>query len=252
MKRRTFLLVTALTIALPGVARSQIPERFNNLQVLDPGIARDSLIQVMRGFAFALGVRCEHCHMMGENGSFSGADFPADDKLTKRRARFMLRMVEQLNGPILAELPMDSASAPPVRVECKTCHRGRPTPRLLHHELELAYDDGGAAAAAARYRELRDGFATSGAYDFGEWEFTEWARRLDPPEDAIALLELNLEFHPESSPIASLIAGRYEQLGDLDSAVEWMEKAVELAPDSGFARRELERLRGLREDEGGM
>lgn len=251
MRGRTVLLAAGLALAAPGGASSQIPERFTNLQVLDRDISRDSLIQIMRGFAFSLGVRCEHCHVTRAGGSFEGADFAADDKLPKRRARFMLRMVEQLNGTILAELPSDEPSAPPVRVECKTCHRGRPKPYLLHHELQRAYEEGGAAAAATRYRELREDFATAGAYDFGEWEFTEWSRRLESTEDAIALLEVNFEFHPESSSIASLIAGAHERLGDLDAAVEWMARAAELAPDGGFARRELERLRGLRSaDEG--
>jgi hypothetical protein len=238
-------LLNAAIAAAPAPAGAQIPDSFTNLQVFDPEIPRDSLIQIMRGFSFALGVRCEHCHALGEDGDFQGSDFAADDKLAKRRARFMLRMVEELNGPLLGGIPMDASSEPPVRVECKTCHRARPRPLLLHHELQRAYETGGAGAAEARYRELRDRFVTRGAYDFGEWEFTEWARRLESTEDVIAMLMVNFEFYPESTSIATLLAGSYEQLGDLSRAIEWMEKAVELAPDNPFAVRELDRLRGL-------
>lgn len=245
MAKRLLLLVMSALPCAPAGAASQIPERFTNLRVLDDDIPRDSLVQIMRGFSFSLGVPCEHCHVLGEDGSFEGADFAADDKLPKRRARFMLRLVDQLNGPLLADLPADETSPPPVRVECKTCHRARPRPLLLHHELQQAYEAGGAPAAEARYRELREGFGMRGAYDFGEWEFTEWARRLESTEDAVALLQVNLEFHPESSAIPTLIAGGFERLGDIVSAVRWMERAVEVAPGNSFAVRELERLRGL-------
>lgn len=241
------LVASAHLVASAAPADAQIPDSFTNLQVLDEDLPRDSLTQIMRGFAFSLGVRCEHCHVMGEGGSFQGANFAADDKLAKQRARFMLRLVDQLNGPLLADLPMEAGSSPPVRVECKTCHRGRPKPLLLHHELQAAYDAGGAPAAETRYRELREAFGTRGAYDFGEWEFTEWARGLESTEDAIALLTVNFEFHPESSSVASLIAGGYEQLGDLGEAVAWMERAVEVAPNSRFAATELERLRAAAE-----
>ncbi|HSM36866.1 MAG TPA: c-type cytochrome [Longimicrobiales bacterium] len=249
MSRYSIALLALLVSPLPAAA--QIPETLSNLQVFDQDIPRDSLIQIMRGFSFALGVRCEHCHVLGEGGSFQGADFPADDKLPKARARFMLRMVEQLNGPILSGLPMDADSDPPVAIECKTCHRGQPRPVLLHHELQQAYDTGGAAAAEARYRELRANFGDRGAFDFGEWEFTEWARRLASTEDAIALQKVNFEFHPQSASIASLIAGGYEELGDLGQAVAWMERAVEVAPQNRFAAQELERLRGLASEAGG-
>jgi hypothetical protein len=233
----------------PSPAATQIPDTFTNLQVLDEDIPRDSLIEIMRGFSFALGVRCEHCHVLREGGSFGGADFAADDKLPKARARFMLRMVEQLNGPILAGLPMDAESDPPVAIECKTCHRARPRPVLLHHELQEAYEAGGAERAQARYRELREDFGLRGAFDFGEWEFTEWARRLTSTEDAAALLAVNFEFHPSSRFLASLIAANYEELGDIDQAIAWMEKAVEIAPDNASAVQELERLRGLQAGE---
>ena len=245
------LVAVSAAFASPVDVSAQIPENFSNLQVLDEDIPRDSLIQIMRGFSFALGVRCEHCHVLGEGGSFDGSDFAADDKLPKARARFMLRMVEQLNGPVLAGLPMDADSDPPVAIECKTCHRARPRPVLLHHELQEAYDAGGADAAEARYRELRENFATRGAFDFGEWEFIEWARRLTSTEDAIALLKVHFEFHPRSSSIASLIAGGYEELGDIGQAIAWMETAVEVAPGNRFAVQELERLRGLEAGAGG-
>jgi thioredoxin reductase len=41
----------------------QIPDKFTNLKVLPKDISKQELQSTMRGFAFALGVRCEHCHV---------------------------------------------------------------------------------------------------------------------------------------------------------------------------------------------
>src|SRR5688572_29248204 len=91
-------LATALVLAAaPARAAGQIPEKFENLQYFPKDIARDSLVQTMRGFSFALGVRCQYCHAGGDGVSFQGVNFASDDKPTKRNARFMLRMVDSLN-----------------------------------------------------------------------------------------------------------------------------------------------------------
>jgi hypothetical protein len=37
--------------------------------------------------------------------SFEGVNFALDDKVAKRNARFMLRMVDSLNSQVLAGLP---------------------------------------------------------------------------------------------------------------------------------------------------
>src|SRR5690349_6867594 len=85
----------ALT-AFTQPASAQIPEKFENLQYFPKDIPRDTLVNVMRGFSFALGVRCQFCHAGGDGVSFQGVNFASDDKVTKRNARFMLRMVDSL------------------------------------------------------------------------------------------------------------------------------------------------------------
>ena len=44
----------------------QIPDKFTNLKVLPADASRAEVVRVMRGFASALGVRGNHCHV-GEN-----------------------------------------------------------------------------------------------------------------------------------------------------------------------------------------
>ena len=45
---------------------AQIPDEFQNLRVLPTDISRDSLLRVTRDFSFALGVRCQYCHVGGD------------------------------------------------------------------------------------------------------------------------------------------------------------------------------------------
>ena len=40
-----------------------------------------ALIQRMREFSFALGVRCQHCHAGGNGVSLEGVSFKSDDRL---------------------------------------------------------------------------------------------------------------------------------------------------------------------------
>ena len=97
------------------------PEKTENLQVLPEDIGPDELSATMRGFAMALGVRCEHCHDDTNGNRLSEIDFPADTKETKEIARLMLKMVHRINSEELAELDEDRPER--VQVTCVTCHR---------------------------------------------------------------------------------------------------------------------------------
>lgn len=242
-------LVTAVLVAIAGSgvalgpAGAQVPTEFRNLDVLPEDISRDSLVQLMRSFSFATGLRCEGCHVMGENGSFQGARFHLDDKLTKRRARYMLQMVNRLNDEILPGLP--ERDTPALRVECKTCHRGIRKPYLLRTELRTVIDTGGVEAAVARYRELRKGAMDEGIYDFGVWEMNELARQLESDgmvAEAAVMLELNEEFHPRDASIPRTLGPLYEELGRTEDAVAAYRRALGLSPGH---RPSLERLEAL-------
>ena len=58
-------------------AREQFPDQFTNLKVLPKDTSKEDLQATMRGFAFALGVRCEYCHVE-KKAPEKGFDFPAD------------------------------------------------------------------------------------------------------------------------------------------------------------------------------
>ena len=236
-----------LVLAAPQPIQAQIPSSFTNLQYLSPDISRDSLLTVMRKFSFALGVRCQYCHVGGDGISFEGVRFESDEDPDKRKARFMLRLVDNLNRQVLPLMP--NRDDPPLRMECKSCHRGQAKPMLLTQELRQVLDLHGADSAGARYRELREASGMRGAFDFGQWEMNTLAEDLareGRPRDAIAMYRLNAEHFPRSLSIHLAVAELHEELSDTTSAIEAYERVLELRPDLPQAQERLNALRGGR------
>lgn len=226
-----------------GVA-AQFPKP-ENLQVLPKDIAIDSLTQIMRGFSFALGVRCQYCHVGGDGVSFEGVVFKSDEKPAKRKARHMLRMVDQINTQLLANL--ESKADPPVNVQCVTCHRGSALPKTLEQVLAEVIKTEGIPAAVQRYKELRENTMPSGRFNFGEWSINELGRKLAAAGDttaAIAMFELNQEYYPRSVSIDLFIAELHRGRGDTVKAIERYRKALEKDPNNQHAKTRLAELGG--------
>ena len=239
----TKALAIALLCAAPAAAQTpQPPWKGENLQFYPKDVSRPTLIQNMREFSFALGVRCQYCHTGGDGISFEGVVFASDEKPAKVKARAMLRMVDELNNVTLTKLP--SRAEPRVQVECATCHRGLPLPKSLQTTLLETINKDGVPAAVARYRELRQNL-TAGLYNFGEWEMNELARRLSQAgktDAAIAMLELNGEFNPQSGDIEFLIAELHRTRGERDKAIARYRAALAKAPQHQGAKQRLSEL----------
>lgn len=239
---RLRLLMLAAGLALTGSVKidAQIPEKFENLQVLPKDVTRAVLVQRMRELSFALSVRCQHCHAGGDGVSFEGVDFKSDDKPAKKKARQMMKMVEEINTRLLPAVP-DRAD-PPVRVDCVTCHHGLALPKTLAQTLTETIAKEGAPAAAAQYRKLREETALSGRYDFGEWSMNELARQLHEKKDtasAVAMLELNGEFNPKSASIDMMLGELHRERGERDKAIARYKLALEKNPKMEEARKRL-------------
>ena len=240
-------LAAAVVLALVTAASAQQPPetpwKGKNLQYFPGTISRDTLTQRMREFSFALNVRCQYCHSGGDGVSFDGVDFASDDKAAKRNARVMLRMTDQINTSLLAQVT--PRADPKVTVECVTCHRGRRQPKSLQTVLfEIAMTDG-PAAAVAKYRELRGSDTLSGTYNFGEWEINELARRLAEAKNtaaAIAVLDMNGEFNPKSADIDVLIGELHMDRGERDLALARYKKALEKNPNHPRAKTRIAEL----------
>ena len=235
--------VTRLAAVAPAAGQQPTPWKGKNLQYFPVDITRDALVQRMREFSFALGVRCQHCHSGGDGISFDGVDFSSDDKPAKLKARAMLRMTDEINTTLLPKVP--SRAEPRVAVECATCHHGIPLPRSLQTTLfEIATTEG-APAAVARYRALRSSDTLTGKYNFGEWEINELARRLaeaKKPEAAIALLEMNGEFYPKSPAIDYQIGELRLAGGDRDKALASFRQALAKSPDDARLKARIAEL----------
>jgi tetratricopeptide (TPR) repeat protein len=244
------ILIAVLAVApFARSAEAQIPQKFENLKVLPKSIARDSLIQVMRGFALQLGVRCTYCHATEPKPAGAAADAPekvifkSDDKIQKRKARFMMQMVAKLNDKILPDLPGDRHD-PRVVMRCVTCHRGSPLPQALDAVLTDIIDKHGVDSAIARYKELREDME-SGRYDFSEWSVNELARTLagnGKQDAAIAMLEMNEGYNPKSADIDFALGGLYLAKGNKDSAVAHYRAATTKRPQDTRSKHKLDSL----------
>jgi tetratricopeptide (TPR) repeat protein len=189
----------------------------------------------MQAIAQALGVTCGYCHV-AERGSNT-------PEPKKDIARAMMAMTRDINGRIQAATGLPANQA--VEVQCVTCHRGVPIPRPLSDILSGTLKDKGAPAAIDQYRELRKQFYGREAYDFGEDTLIGVARSVTQirPSDSIALLQLNLEFFPRSAATYAEIGFAYTRKLDDDSAIQNLEKALEIEPNNGIIRGQLEQLK---------
>lgn len=237
-------LALPLFIAFAAPAEGQIPQKFENLQILPKDIARDSLITVMRGFALSLGVRCQYCHV--ENpGAAPGSlnlNFASDERTTKQKARFMLRMVDSLNRFVLPRVP--DRHEPTVTVGCVTCHRGVSTPMTIETVLLQTVDRAGADSAVARYRALRADMA-NGSWDFTELPVSEAARTLGLQgnyDAALRLLAMNQEFYPNSVNIDFQIAELLITKGERDAGIARLRAVLTKNPNNQRARARLQQL----------
>jgi hypothetical protein len=246
MRYRLLPIVAALVLIGPASAQTpqpQTPWKGKNLKYFPADISRDTLTQRMREFSFALGVRCQYCHAGGNGITFDGVDFPSDEKAAKKKARAMLRMVDQVNKTLLPDVP--SRAEPRVDVECVTCHRGLPLPKTLQTTLLEIVNKEGVAAAVTRYRALRRDDMVSGRYNFGEWEINELARRLlaaNDPASAIAILEMNGEYYPKSAAIDFQLGELHRMRGERDQALQSYRAALEKAPDLEVAKKRIEEM----------
>lgn len=243
--RATLVLLAASCLAVPKPSRAQVPRKFKNLKVLPKDISRRELFETMRGFAQGLGVHCSACHVGQEGKPLSTYDFASDKKWMKRDARVMLRMVETINGSILPKLPQ--RDTPNVAVTCSTCHRGVRRPEPIEQIVAETIRTRGVDSALAEYRALRKQYYGAAAYDFTDRPLLELSQRLARGQrtaDALRLLQLSLQFNPESAPSYFAVGRIHEQQGDKQAAIEAYRKTLEIAPGFRPAKERLDSLSG--------
>lgn len=235
-------VAAAIVLVAAGAAMAQVPDEFQNLKVLPKDIDKRELINTMKGFALALGVRCQHCHVGEEGMPLDEFDFVSDQKPAKNVARVMLEMTREINQTFLPRTGREEL----LRVSCATCHHGQARPQTLEEVLAGAVAEDGVEAALARYRELRERYYGSSTYDFSERALTSLAERLvgeQKVSEAIAFLELNTELYPDSAMSYFYLGELHGRSGEKAKAIASFEKALELNPQNPVVRQKLERLK---------
>ena len=238
---RILVLCLFATPATPSVAG--LWDDPQNLEVLPGDISPDELRETMRSFATSTGSRCFTCHVGEVEADLGTYEFTLDDKEPKRKARHMIRMVNDINASLEAGLGKPAAEL--VRVECATCHRGRAKPEMLDDVIERTYREHGMGAAIAEYRGLRDRYYGDYAFDFSPRPLLMLAERLAADEDydaAVRFLDLNMEFHPDSARTLQVKAQVQAAAGDRAAARASLLEAIELEPDDPWTRQLLDNL----------
>jgi tetratricopeptide (TPR) repeat protein len=189
----------------------------------------------MQEIGQALGVRCDYCHSAPRG---SGQPEPK-----KEIALAMMAMTRDLNAKV------QEATGKPAnettRVECATCHRGVPIPQPLSAIILKTVGEKGGAAAVEQYRDLRKQYYARATYDFSEDALLDMVQRVvqGKPDDAMALLRMNLEFNPQSARTYALLGFAYTRKVDDTSAIANLEKSLELDPTNAMVRGQLEQLK---------
>jgi hypothetical protein len=252
-----------IVLSAQGGGQGRGGEPPKNLQVLPKDTPRNQVTALMRTFAMGLGVRCEHCHTeapqaaaaadaaaqpaggRGGRGGGPQLDYALDDKETKKIAREMMKMVQDINGKYL---PLTGRTFTDLtRVTCETCHHGLAKPRTLRAALTEAVEAKGSDSAIALYRALRLRYFGSAAYDFSELTLNEAGGQIaqNPAnrQAGIAILKLNLEFFPQSVPTLQNLANVSVAAGDTAGAIDALTKALAIQPDNNQVRNFLQRLK---------
>jgi tetratricopeptide (TPR) repeat protein len=232
-----------MILAAMGSAAADVPEKFTNLTVLPKDLGKRELLDVMRDFSEALGVGCDHCHAKNAEGSAQDLDYASDALEPKRIARNMVTMVREIN----AKLPDVTGRRLPTNVRCVTCHSGVERPEGLDQILTTLAVKQGVDQAVQRYKELRQKYYGSGAYDFSPATLNGVAEKLtrlrNDLDGAIVLVKLNLEYAPDVARTHVMLGQLHVEKGDKAAAVASFERALALEPDNRWAKQALERVK---------
>ncbi len=120
------------------VKDSRPQPQWKNLKVLPQDISRDSLFDLMHGYANALAVQCGYCHAPRKDNPRK-LDFSSDAKIEKEIARGMIRMTNEINEKYFKPHFPDPKPKQVQVINCVVCHRGTSNPELYLSRMSSMY-----------------------------------------------------------------------------------------------------------------
>lgn len=226
-------------LLLTNFSFAQIPDQFTNLQLLPKDINKRELINIMRNFTGALGVRCNYCHA-GKEGieaspnDLSTIDFASDKIPAKDITRVMMKMTSNINDEHLTQISEASKS---VNISCETCHKGMPAPpEKIEEILFKEINEKGGESAFNKYKELREKFYGNYVYNFSFKPLTvlsEKLRNAKKNSETVTFLSKYISNYDNNSWNAYMeIGNAYFDDEKLEEAKMNYEKALEISPDN--------------------
>ncbi len=244
---KALLALSGLAALAPGALAAQTagrwpPDSLINTQVIPRTTPVVQVIGTMRNITFALGVRCQFCHVGEEGMPLERFDFASDEKRTKLVARQMMRMVQEISRRIDTLPAHQDHRHAAVQVTCTTCHRGVTRPVPLPEILVDAGTAAGADSALRAYQALRGRYYGRDAYDFSESALSIAAFRLGRAgkfDEAFALLRRNEELFPGSSAMYVFRGNITLMKGDTAAAAAAFREAIRRDSTNNEARGRL-------------
>jgi tetratricopeptide (TPR) repeat protein len=235
---------SAVFLFCSSISSTQIPDRFENLQILPKDIPKKELVDIMRSYTRALGESCEYCHV-GKGRDLSTFTFASDEKPQKKTARAMIQMAQAINEQYLRQIP--SSPETKITVNCATCHHGQARPEAIEDIVRTKLNEEGLDTAIRKYRELRDQYYGGYVFDFTEGPLNRLSIELSEKgklPDAISLLKLNSEFHSASARLEFLYGDVLLKSGMKEEALMHYRKSLSIEPDNELLKKKVEELSG--------
>ncbi|MCW3082139.1 c-type cytochrome [Segetibacter sp.] len=130
--KKTLLIATLVCLISLSFAFQQTQVKYENLKVLPKNTTKKEMDSIMRHFSMSLGVRCNFCHVRG-NDAQRTMNFASDSSKNKIVARNMFKMMNKINKKYFKPDDDDNrnlannANRIP-QVSCYSCHHGKEHP----------------------------------------------------------------------------------------------------------------------------
>lgn len=131
MKKTLVIAILVCSIGL-SFAFQQTTVKYENLKVLPKNTTKKEMDSIMRHFSLSLGVRCNFCHVRG-NDAQRTMNFASDSSKHKIIARNMYKMMNKINKKYFKPDDDDNRNVANngnriPQVSCYSCHHGKENP----------------------------------------------------------------------------------------------------------------------------